>query len=142
MMFGWLKDKRQLQAALAEVRRERAAELEEAREECADLAHSLEVVSKSFNEAQAALAEARRERDVGRRKVGHLLMALEQRGDRAVAVPPPARTPSQELQQERARADALGARVQQLQEANLRADCMHGIPVQGPVSAPPGSFRF
>jgi chromosome segregation ATPase len=97
-------------------------ELIEAQEELAQLQGDL------FRQRQDA-AEARRELAIARERIGHLLVQLEERVDRAVSTPPAPRTPVFELALERARANALAERVQQLQEANMRAGCMHGVPI-------------
>lgn len=68
---------------------------------------------------------------------GHILatLQLEVDGKADIVAEPAARTPRRELLLERARADALEARVHQLQQANMRADCMHEWPVEGRVWA-------
>lgn len=94
-------------------------------------------LTDDLSEERHASATARRELDAARVEIGRLLIQLEA-GDRAVQPFPVPRSVSLELQLTRARADALGARVHQLQEANLRAGCMHGIPVQPRVAGGQG----
>lgn len=70
------------------------------------------------------------ERDDARRRLDELKVQRVP-GDRVIAPATGPRTPSGELLRERARADALAERVQVLQEANMRADCMHKLPAWG-----------
>ncbi|GGS88293.1 hypothetical protein ACFFV7_51095 [Nonomuraea spiralis] len=116
MIFDWFRSR----AALV-------AELVEAREQCADVATALET---SLRET----AGAKRERDAGRRTIGDLLARLEL-GDRATMPAPTPLTPGVEVLRERSRADALAERLALLQEANMRADCMHKLPAWRAVSA-------
>jgi chromosome segregation ATPase len=142
MIRDWLKSKTGLPAEQAEqADAEPGAELAELRASVARLQEELQEATETIGQLEGDLsrerqrgAEARRERDTAREKIGHLLIKMEASGDRAVLCPPVPRTDRQELALARARADALGVRVQQLQEANMRAGCMHEIPVQEPVS--------
>jgi hypothetical protein len=84
------------------------------------------------------VAEAREAREQAVLYAGQLAAVdQELRYERAVLVeqvgpvgsPPAFRTEAAELLAERARADQLAELVGQLQEANMRAGCRHGIPL-------------
>lgn len=112
-------------------RRELLAELVEAREQCVAMDRLLAVAVKerdtALNDAASArnqLAAAAHQRDDAWKEL------TAQSGD---LIPdyvwdyrPP--SPRGALLRERARADQLAAVVDRLQEANMRADCMHDIP--------------
>lgn len=139
MIRDWFRSRKQLVDELTQARGLLAAgveatrlqfveKLEEAREQAVDADRLRKKAEKDRDFYLARLRAEQSNHTTTQRKLD--VLAAEIEGRPYTFEPAPPRTPSQELALERARADALAARVQQLQEANMRAGCMHGIPVQ------------
>lgn len=121
-MLAWMRTRRAL-----------LAELVEAREQCVATAGLLAAAVKERDTALNDAKKARNQRAAAAHQRDDAWKELTAQSgdlirDHVWDYRPP--SPRGELLRERARADQLAAVVERLQEANMRADCMHGTPIQ------------
>ena len=125
---GWFRSRRQL-----------LAELEEAREQCVEATAVLGAVVKERDQARDELVSARRKLDTVTQQRDDAWTHLEaaETGDRVrdrIGSYGP-RTPTGELLLERARANALAKRVEELQAANMAQDLHQLVAAQAAMEA-------
>lgn len=145
-MLRWMRSRRELLAELVETREQAVLQdlkRKVAVEQCGRANDLLEQAKRDLDQvtAQLHLAEAdiarltKQRSHLGRELNDSRRTLMRERQERAAVwtgmAPTGAGAVSRgELLREKARADQLAGIVERLQEANMRADCMHDIPTQ------------
>lgn len=128
-MLRWMRSRRQLLAELVEAREQCVLRDQMLARAIEQRDHNIDLLEKAYDHCDNACRQrnaAVKQRDDAWAELSALQGGLVKDNIRDYR-PLSLRT---ELLRERARADQLAALVERLQEANMRADCMHGTPIQ------------